>query len=420
MKYCTIVLLFLLPNSLAAQQPLSAEEAVRAAIEHSPQVSAARSRLAAAEAGLRGARSGNGIQAEIAPGLGFTNGNSLFSHNLDVGGRRSAETRRASADREAAVADLAASRLHAAAEVRAAYFDAVRARAAEKAAQESLDVVRQILESVQKKAQIGEAPAVQATRAAIEAARAEQEVLRARGDTIARDATLNLLLGRPPAAELNLGDSLTAPAAPPATVLLVEQALRNRPEAAAARSRVEAQKGSVAIAKADGQPDAFAEMAVDTWSIDRQPFQSRNLGFQLRVAFPLLDGGRVRAGVDRAQAGVREREAERRSVELTLRIEIEQAVAKLSTAVGIVRNFDTTILPRTEELLSATRAGFEKGLSSFLEVLDAQRISQQIRTDYLASLYDAVRARISLDHALGTIPGLQPAPRPAVNGEPRP
>jgi cobalt-zinc-cadmium efflux system outer membrane protein len=384
---------------------------VRIAVEGNPQVLAARSRLAEADAALRGARSHFGVQAEIAPGGGYTNGNALLSHRLDFGGRISAESRKALADRDAALADLASAQLRVAAESRMAYFDAVRAKEAEKVADDSLSVVRQIGQAVKRRVEIGEAPAVQATRAEVEVARVEQDVLRLRGERLAREATLNLLLGRPANSPLTLADTLSTPSPPGETVPLIERALRERPDLLAARSRVEGQKGAVAMAKAEGRPDAFAEVASDTWSLDRQPFQGRNLGAQLRIAFPLLDGGRLRAGVHKALAVVNEREADLKSLELAARIEIEQAVAELTSAREIVSNYRSTIVPRTEELLAATRSGFETGLSSFVDVLDAQRVSRQIRSEYLAALHDAVRARIGLDLALGAVPGL-PSARP--------
>ncbi|MGV3724075.1 MAG: TolC family protein, partial [Actinomycetota bacterium] len=113
--------------------------------------------------------------------------------------------------------------------------------------------------------------------------------------------------------------------------------------------------------------------------------------------------------VDRARAGVREQEAELAVASRAIGIEIQRAAAELSAAREIALNYQTTILPRTQELLRATRAGFDSGLTSFLEVLEAQRLSRMTQTEYLNALFEAVRARVALDQALGSAPGLAPA-----------
>jgi len=69
-------------------------------------------------------------------------------------------------------------------------------------------------------------------------------------------------------------------------------------------------------------------------------------------------------------------------------------------------NYEQTVLPRTEELVRATRTGYESGLTSFLEVLEAQRVARQTQAEYQAALFSAVRARIALDQAVGVVPGL--------------
>jgi cobalt-zinc-cadmium efflux system outer membrane protein len=389
---------------------LTADEAVRLALQRDPAVTAAQSRLEAAAAGVRGARAPFNLQGEVAPGLGFTNGNALLSQPIDISGRRSAEARAAAGLRSAAAAGLDLARLQAVAGARTAYYDLARARAVETAAADAAALARQIRVAVRRRAEIGEAPQVQVTRAEIELARAEQEVVRARGEVRGRLAALNLLLGRPAEALVIPADALTLPdpAAEPAE--MVEQAQRQRPELAVARGLIDARRGEVAVARAQRRPELFAEVASDVWSLDRDPFNSRSMGFQARISLPLFDRGRLRAGVDRAQAGIREQEAELAAATRTLHIEVQQAVAELDVAREAARNYETMILPRTQELLRATRAGFDTGLTSFLEVLEAQRVARLTQTEYLTALFEATRARIALDRALGVVPGLTPAP----------
>jgi outer membrane protein, heavy metal efflux system len=385
---------------------LTAEEAVRLALEHSPVVTAARSRLEASTAGARGAQAPFNMLAELAPGVGFTNGNPLLSQQIDIGGQRPAQARAAVGLRSAAQAELDLARLQVAAGARAAYFDLVRARAVETAALDAAALARRIQDAVRRRVEIGEAPMVQLTRAEIEVARVEQDVARAQGDTRGRLTTLNLLLGRPAEAPLGPSDALAIPETPAGTAKLVEQAQRYRPELAVMRGLVEARRGDLAIARAQRRPQLFAELASDNWSLDRDPLNSRNLGFQARLIFPLFDRGRLQAGVERAEAGVREQEAELIASRRALDIEVQRAAAELAAAREVALNYQNTILPRAQDLLRATQAGFDIGLTSFLEVLEAQRLARQTQTEYLNALFDATRARIALERALGIVPGL--------------
>jgi cobalt-zinc-cadmium efflux system outer membrane protein len=384
-------------------------EAVRQAVERSPAVTAARSRVEAADAAVRGARAPYNPQVEVAPGVGFTNGNALLSQRFDIAGRRSAEARVLLGDQAASMAEWERTRLQVAGEARLAYYDLARARAVETATLETTELARQLREAVRRRVEIGEAPAVQVTRAEIEVGRAEQEVIRARGDASVRLVTLNRLLGLDPTRPQVLADSVEVPAAPASTVELVEQALNRRPELNSARALVQVQQGQVDVARSQRRPDLFAEFATDVWSLDRDAFRSRNLGFQVRLSMPLFDRGRIRADVDRARAGVREREAEVEVVRRTLAVEVERAAAELATAREIALNYRQTLLPRSQELLKASRTGFEIGLTSFLEVLEAQRVLRQAQTEYLTSLTEALRAQIALERALGIAPGLEPA-----------
>lgn len=396
--------------------PLSALDATRAAVERSPSVVAAEQRLDAAEASLRGAGAPFTSRAEIAPGVGFTNGNSLVSQQLDICGLRAAARKRAEGERDAARAEVALARLRAATEARAAYFDLARARLAQASAEELVRLAEQLRAGVRRRVDLGEAPAVQATRADIEVARAEQEVVRSRTDAEARLTVLNLFLGRRRDEPVVLTDALALPVAAPPTEGLIATALKTRPDVVAALALVASRRGGVEVARAQGRPLLFADLTADLWSLDRSSWDRRTssgnlplVGVQARVSFPLGRDPVQRADVERARAAVAEQEAEVEAIRRAIAIEIERAVTALTATREIAARYQSDILPKAEELVRATRTGYDSGLSTFLDVLDAQRVLRQTQVEYQTALYDAVRARATLDTSLGVIEGLAPA-----------
>ena len=182
---------------------------------------------------------------------------------------------------------------------------------------------------------------------------------------------------------------------------------------------MDARRGDVEVARARTRPTLSAELATDIWSLDRSgdSFRSRNLGFQARLSFPLFDR-RSGAAVVRTAALARAQEAELAAGLRAVTLEVERARADLTAAREVALGYQQNILPQTVELLTATRSGFERGLVSFVEVLDAQRVVRQTRTEYLTALYDAVRASAALDLAHGAT--YLPSPRTALPKDPLP
>ena len=103
---------------------------------------------------------------------------------------------------------------------------------------------------------------------------------------------------------------------------------------------------------------------------------------------------------------VKELEVARR----TVAVEVERAAVGLSAARDVALQYQQTILPRTQELLRATRSGFETGLTSFLEVLEAQRVARQTQVEYVNAIFEAVLAHTNLERAVGDLPGLELLP----------
>lgn len=394
--------------SARAQEALDSRTVVSRALAGSPAVAAAARRLAAATEAARLSGAGFAPRVEIAPGVGFTNGNSLLSRQIDVTGIRSALRTRADGELSAARAAQDLVRLQVAAEARAAYFDLVRAREVEAAVHELADLARVLREKIARRVALGEAPTVQEIRAGIEQVRAEQELTRARADSQIRLALLNRLLGRPRDAAFGATDTLTPPAAPGGAIDdLVEAALRQRPDVALALAEVDAQRGEVALNRSQGGPQLFADLAGDFWSLDGSSWRRRtaagNLplaGFQARLSFPLGRDPLQHTELARARADLAEREAQAETLRRAVAADVERRAGELTTALALIQRHQEEILPRSLELARATRAGFDSGISTFLEVLEAERVLRQTRTELLTALYDAVRARIDLDVAL--------------------
>lgn len=402
-----IVFSVLLTAVSSAQDRLSVEDAVRRSLDSSPQVRAAAERVESARFGLARANVGFSPQVELAPGLGFTNGNSLLSQRIDIGGTRQAASRLAEAELEAARVQLQAARQGRAFEVASGYYDLARARAEEAAVAESARLSKELAALVRKQVEAGVVPSVQIARADIEASRVDQELLRARGAVASRLATLRSLIGDEQLKAEVVGDEVPSEFATATVDDLIAQALRNRADVARARSLVQVAQAESGVTRASRKPTLYAALASDAWSLDRDPFRGDRFGVQAFLSFPLFDRGLARAEDARDRALVRAAEADLAATERQVRMELARASEELAARQQVAANYRNDILPQSEKLLEATRRGYEQGLSALIDLIDAQRTARLTRTEYLTALYEAHRAELELRRIAAT---LAPAP----------
>lgn len=223
---------------------------------------------------------------------------------VDVWGRIRAGVSAGASGVEAARADYAAARQSLAAQVSKAWFQAIEAQQQHALAQESLDNLHEILRIVQAQQHAGltsglDLHLVQTDLGTTEAR--VQETAAAQRDAV---RSLELLLGRYPAAELQVRTELPAePAPPPAGQ--PAGLLARRPDLRAAEARLAAAFALAKQARAARLPRLSLTSAAGTAStalqalvlpVDSFWYVGANL-FQ-----PLIDGGKLKADVSLADA----------------------------------------------------------------------------------------------------------------------
>jgi len=398
----TLLLAALAPLTSAQLDPELAARVLEVA-DRSPFVAARKLTLEEAKAAARALGAPANPELEIAPGIGFTNSNFLIGQSFDISGLRAARARRARAEADIAHAEWIAARrsaslavLLAVAELRAAIGHANSARAAVENAQA-------IATAVQKRVEVGEAPEVQSIRAEIERNRAELAHRAAAREVETASANLISLAGNTPSAGISSlnwkGIEMSAEA---------ERTFLDRhPAYRYAEARIEAARAGELEAKRQGRPSLFAGFATDTWSFDRRPFDNRNLGLQVRLSMPLLDRGENRESIRAAELARRSRESELEEARRALKLELEVARAELTSAQAASKTYSTQLLPKAQELINRLRTAFEAGLTSYLEVLEAQKALSQLLSEEAVARRELVRAEVRYLGAANLIPGLE-------------
>lgn len=387
-----------LPSAANAQtQPLMLEEALRRALDATPQTAVATARTEA----LTAARAAAGLRPQPSIDVSVENfgppDNSLYdqfqvtstySQRFERGGKREARVAVASRDIDVAQAEALVARLDVVAAVQRQYVEVQAAEAAIANARQRLGVAQELEREVRRRVSSARDPIFAGTRARTSVAEAEVDLELA---IHARDAALARLAaywnGTPAGLSVPLADflALKAPpraAAPSAADIAVIEARGARADAA------------IALQRANSVRDP-------TVSVGPRYIGTGDIGLIAGVSIPI--GGRRLA-----QARVAEAEAERRRVDAERAVALfdrERQIAIAAERVEESRHEAAAIrdqvIPRAEQTLREVRLGYNRGFFNFIDVSTAQTTLTNAR----ARLIDAARrhheAQVDLDRLMG-------------------
>jgi NodT family efflux transporter outer membrane factor (OMF) lipoprotein len=418
----TTALAALMPQNDPAYRTLS-----DAAISGAPSLAEAAARIDAARAGARRAGAerlpnitadGNITQNRIntaqfgqAGQQGFIpeeqtsyGANIVASWDPDIFGRLKAQERSALAQIDAASAQAQGVRLALLAEIAASVTDwrVIEARAV--AIEADGAAARQLAGLARSREDAGIAPGFDRVRAeatasssAVRLAALESE----RARLIGRLVTLTAQDAASVRAALARNAPALAPA--PAPAALPSELLANRPDVAAAAANLAASDADLAAAARARFPRITLSGVIGLLAFDPEDFFDTDsiVGtLTAGIAGPLLDFGRVGAGIDAAAA-------DKRAAFAVYRGAVFTALGDAEAAYGVVAAADTEARLSVQERDHLTRAAsladtrYRAGLASFLEVLEARRAADASGERAAASLGRAARARILLWQALG-------------------
>ncbi|QDH33112.1 efflux transporter outer membrane subunit [Porphyrobacter sp. YT40] len=421
----------LLPNDDPAWRTLSA-----AALADAPSLAEAAARIDAARAGARraGAERMPNIGADasvtrnrINPAQFGTAGQQGFipreqtsyganitaSWDPDIFGRLRAEERAALARIDAASAQAQGVRLALLAEIAASVIDwrVIEARGA--AIASDAEAAQALAGLAKSREDAGIAPGFDRVRAEATASGSATRLAALESERARLVGRLVTLTGQDAAsvrAALEQPAATLAPAAAPAT--LPSELLANRPDVAAAAANLAASDADLAAAARARFPRITLSGVIGLLAFDPEDFFNDSIVGTLTagIAGPLLDFGRVGAGIDAAAA-------DKRAAFAAYRGAVYQALGDAETAYAIVTAADAeaqlALAQRDQLNRAATIAEtrYRAGLASFLEVLEARRAADSSGENAAAALGRAARARVVLWQALGG----DPAPGQAEN-----
>jgi outer membrane protein, multidrug efflux system len=244
-------------------------------------------------------------------------------------------------------------------------------------------VVSQTIELRKKNLELVESLHRGGADSALDVAQAQTELASAEADLLGLDLrraqlenALGTLCGQA-ASGFSLADTGRIYKPPIVPVGLPADLLERRPDVAQAERNMAAASEGIGVAKAAFFPVITLTGSAGTESVQLQDifnWENRIWSFGPGVSLPIFEGGRNRAGLNRAKAAYEEAIAQYRSQVLVAFHEVEDALIGLRLLHG---QFDAQMraVDNAKKAAELSRLRYKEGLSSYFEVVLADRIA---------------------------------------------
>jgi outer membrane protein TolC len=246
----------------------------------------------------------------------------------------------------------------------------------------------------------GVVPAIDALRAQVEFQAQQQRLVTVRNGLDKEKLQLARIIGLPVGQQFTLAQKIPYTPAPTLTLDdAISQALRDRPDYAAAEARVRAAEYSVHASESEHLPrvsfDANYGVIGRTLSNAHGTFSAAGA-----VTVPIFQGGRIKGDIDQSQAALNQRKAEAEDLRGRIEYEVRAAFLDLNSAAEQVR-VATSTLDLANQTLTQAQDRFRAGVTNNLEVVQAQEAVASSNDNLISSTLEFNLAKLELAHSLG-------------------
>ncbi|MEA4916880.1 TolC family protein [Proteiniphilum sp.] len=344
---------------------------------------------------------GNNQNWDLQMGYGV---DAELSYTLELGGKRKARIRLAQSEKEMTEALLEDYFRNLRADATIAYFEALKQKSLLEIQQSSYLQMAGLARADSIRFKLGDITEVDALQSKLEAATMLNDLYESVGEL--HDALVQLaLLQGSVDAELplsvvgNLGyyqRDFDLPA-------LIVEAQNNRADLQAALKSNEVSQNNLRLAKANRAIDLGISIGGTYSSIVKNEiapapaFKGVMAGISIPLKFSNANKGELRA----AQFAAQQQEKQYEAVQQQIRAEVVQAYHQYMTARRQVEQFNTGLLQEAETIFQKKKYSYERGETSILEVLNAQRTHNEVQVSYNETLFGCAAALVELERACG-------------------
>jgi outer membrane protein len=270
------------------------------------------------------------------------------------------------------------------------------------------------LDDVEKKRAGGVASDFDVLRAQVELSNFEASLIKSKNAINIARANLIKVMGVAQDSDFVLSDEFAYVPVEVSVEEAVETAFTNRPDLYSREYEIRQQREQLRIARSRYLPN-ISGFFTNTWSSPSPTsFGSSSSAWGriwqagMQGAWPIFDGFQREGDVMQQKARLRQAQVGLVDTEETALYELTQALLSMKDAEEFVQS-QRLNLTRATEGLRLAQVGYEEGINTQVEVIDAQSALTEARVNYYQAIYSHVVSKLAVQRAMGTIVQTQPA-----------
>ncbi len=288
---------------------------------------------------------------------------------------------------------------------------------------EAVRAAKAHLDDVEKKRAGGVASDFDVLRAQVELSNFEANLIKSKNAINIARANLIKTMGVSQDSDFVLADEFVYAPMEVSMEQAVETAFTNRPDLYSQEYQIRAQRELLRIARSQYLPN-ISGYFTNTWSNPSPTAFGSSTNTWGRIweagvqgTWPIFDGFQREGTIIREKARLRQAQIGLIDAEETAVYELTRALLSMKDAEEFVQS-QRLNLTRANEGLRLAEVGYQQGINTQVEVIDAQSALTEARVNYYQSIYSHVVSKLAVQRALGTIMESEdePAgPSPAVD-----
>lgn len=334
---------------------------------------------------------GYGVDAE----LGWT---------LELGGKRKARIQVAQSEKEMTGALLEDYFRNLRADAAIAYLTALKQKKLFDIQQSSYQHMLRLAHADSLRFRVGSIMEVDARQSKLEAATMLNDVYASEGEL--QDVLVQLLLFQG-SKNMVLPDSIAGELSYQKRIFdlseLITTAQNNRADLQAALKSKEVSQNNLRLAKADRAIDLGLSIGGGYSSevLNKIAPAPAFKGITAGISIPLRFSNANKGALNAAQLAAQQSEVQYQAIELQISSEVAQAYNKYKVACRQAEQFNNGLLNEAETIFKKKVYSYERGETSILELLNAQRTYNDVQVNYNETLYNCAATLVELERTCG-------------------
>ncbi|MEN6620690.1 MAG: TolC family protein [Smithella sp.] len=296
--------------------------------------------------------------------------------------------------------EIAATKQQLTLETSTGYYNVLQTQTLLEIARQTVTDFSAHLDRVQQMYDKGVVPWHDVLQTKVRLANAENNLVKAQNDYDLAIHSLNKTIGLPLRSDIKLTEPLKYQ---PYTLTMddvIVYGLAHRPEMAQRQTNIKIEQAQIKIAQSGQRPKVMLTGTMAWDDTDFAGTNNRDWTAMLVTQFNVFDSGNANAKIKQAQLGTAAAQEQARQTRDNISLEISDAYFSIKEAEKRIGTNQVAVEEASVNFDIAQRA-YSAGVSTNLDVMDAELALNQAKTNYTNSLFDYNISKARLDKAIG-------------------